>query len=346
MAEASPQGRVKVSILGASGYSGQELIRRLVDHAGAELVHVFAQSTAGIAVSELLPSLTGRTTLKFESFSIEAASGSEVAFVALPSGEALHVVPGLLERGITVIDLGGDFRLKDASLYERFYGRGHPFPELLDRSVYGLSEWNRQALAGASLVANPGCYPTSVLIPLLPLLKEKLIDGRSISVSSMSGVSGAGRSAAMDLSFAEVNESVRAYKVGAHQHQPEMQAYARAFGGTETRLNFVAHLLPITRGIYSTLFARLSNGVDLSTISSTFNHYYGKEPFVRLLEKRAPEIAHVRGSNRIDIGFSVDPSTGQVALLAAIDNLVKGASGQAIQNFNIRYGFKETEGLA
>ncbi|MBE0555645.1 MAG: N-acetyl-gamma-glutamyl-phosphate reductase, partial [Proteobacteria bacterium] len=245
-----------------------------------------------------------------------------------------------------VIDLGGDFRLKDTSLYERYYGRPHPVPELLQRAVYGLSEWNRKAVSEAALVANPGCYPTSVLLPVLPLLKEGIIDGEGISISSMSGVSGAGRSATVELSFAEVNETVRAYKVGVHQHEPEMQTYCRAFGGIETKVNFVAHLLPINRGIYSTMFAHLKENKDLSTIASTFDRYYGKEPFIRILESRPPEIAHVRGNTRIDIGFTVDENSREVIILSAIDNLVKGAAGQAIQNFNIRYGFNETEGLA
>jgi len=263
----------------------------------------------------------------------------------LPSGEALGVVPQLLDKDITVIDLGGDFRLKDASLYERYYGRRHPMPELLERAVYGLTEWNRAAIAGADLIANPGCYPTSVLLPLLPLLKEAIIDAQGISVSSMSGVSGAGRSAVIELAFAEVNESVKAYKVGVHQHLPEMNTYCTTFSGVPTTLNFVAHLLPMTRGIYSTMFARLRRELDAAALAETFRRYYKGEPFVRCLDGRAPEIKHVRETNRVDIGFTIDDATQQVILLAAIDNLVKGASGQAIQNFNVRYGFAETEGL-
>jgi N-acetyl-gamma-glutamyl-phosphate reductase len=338
--------RKKVSVLGASGYSGQELLRRLIDHPGAELVHAFAHTAAGNSLSDLLPSLRGRTSLALEEFSVEAAAESEAAFVALPSGEALRVVPQLLEKGLTVIDLGGDFRLKDGSSYERYYGRQHPFPALLESAVYGLSEWNRKALANASLIANPGCYPTSVLLAVLPLLTEHLIEGGSISVSSMSGVSGAGRSATLELSFAEVNESVRAYKVGVHQHQPEIQTYCQNFSGTPARVNFVAHLLPITRGIYSTIFAQVNQNVDLPRIASTFERSYGTEPFVRICGSKPPEIGQVRGTNRIDIGFVLDSGTGQVTILSAIDNLVKGAAGQAIQNFNIRYGFNETEGLA
>jgi len=346
MRKNTPPERVRVSILGASGYSGQELLSRLTGHPGAEIVHAFAQASAGTRVDDLIPSLKGRTELVLEPFSIESAAQCDAAFVALPSGEALEAVPRLLEKDVTVIDLGGDFRLKDASVYERYYGRRHPAPELLERAVYGLTEWNRRAIAGADLIANPGCYPTSVLLPLLPLLKEAIIDAESISVSSMSGVSGAGRSATLELAFAEVNESVRAYKVGVHQHLPEMSAYCRAFSGVPTTLNFVAHLLPITRGIYSTMFARLKREHDVSALAATFERYYGNEPFVRLLDGRVPEIKHVRNTNRVDIGFTVDLATQQVTVLAAIDNLVKGASGQAIQNFNVRYGFSESEGLA
>lgn len=345
MVTKTPDKRIKVSILGASGYSGQELLGRLAVHGGAEVVHAFGQASAGTRLDELMPSLKGQTELVLEPFSIEAAAEGQVAFIALPSGEALAVVPRLLERNVTVIDLGGDFRLKDPSLYERYYGRRHPAPELLEGAVYGLTEWNRAAIAKAELIANPGCYPTSVLLPLLPLLKEAIIDSESISVSSMSGVSGAGRSAAPDLAFAEVNESVKAYKVGMHQHLPEMNTYCRAFAGVATQLNFVPHLLPITRGIYSTMFARLTRAQDPAALTATFQQYYGNEPFVRLRDGRAPEIKHVRNTNRIDIGFTIDLATKQVTLLAAIDNLVKGASGQAIQNFNVRYGFPETEGL-
>lgn len=340
-----PQKQVAVTVLGASGYSGQELLGRLAGHAGARVMHAFAQASVGTRVDELMPSLKGRSELVFEPFSVEAAAECEAAFVALPSGEALSAVPQLLERGVTVIDLGGDFRLKDASLYEQYYGRRHPRPELLERAVYGLTEWNRAAIAQADLIANPGCYPTSVLLPLLPLLKERIIDAQGISVSSMSGVSGAGRSAMLELAFAEVNESVRAYKVGVHQHLPEMNAYCTAFSGTPTTLNFVAHLLPITRGIYSTIFAGLRRDLDTAALAATFKQYYDGEPFVRCLDGHAPEIKHVRDTNRADIGFTVDALTQQVTLLATIDNLVKGASGQAIQNFNVRYGFAETEGL-
>jgi N-acetyl-gamma-glutamyl-phosphate reductase len=344
MTKSSPEP-LPVCILGASGYSGQELLRRLIGHPGVRLIHAFAQTNAGLPVTELVPSLHGRTTLRFEPFSLEAAAEGRMAFVALPSGEALHIVPQLLDRGVMVIDLGGDFRLQDPILYQKAYGRKHPAPELLDRSVYGLSEWNRQSIAGASLIANPGCYPTSVLLPVLPLLKEGIIDSTAVHISSMSGVSGAGRTGHVELSFAEVNESVRAYKVGVHQHQPEMEAFCRTFAGTDARLNFVAHLLPLTRGIYSTMFAGLQPNADFSTIRSIYERYYGNEPFVRILDGKAPEIAEVRGSNRIDIGFTINSNTGGVTLLAAIDNLVKGAAGQAIQNFNIRYGFTETEGL-
>ncbi len=338
-------GAVAVTVVGASGYSGQELLRRLAVHPGVELVHAFAQSTVGVPVAELLPSLAGRTRLAFEPYSLNAAREARVAFVALPSGEALSIVPELLDQGMVVIDLGGDFRLKDSALYAQAYGRQHPLPGLLAHAVYGLSEWNRKSIAGASLIANPGCYPTSVLLPVLPLLKENVLDSTALNVSSMSGVSGAGRSAALELSFAEVNESVRAYKVGVHQHRPEMETFCQVFAGATTKLNFVAHLLPITRGIYSTIFATLRSGVELSRVRSIYETYYGREPFIRFLDGKPPELARVRESNRTDISAFTDTSTGGLTILSAIDNLVKGAAGQAIQNFNIRFGFNETEGL-
>jgi N-acetyl-gamma-glutamyl-phosphate reductase len=335
----------RVSIIGASGYSGAELLKILTRHGHATVEKVFANTSVGKRVSELYPGLASRIDLVYEEYSADAVSSSDVVFVALPSGEAMHLVPELVESGKKVIDLGGDFRLRDATLYEKFYNHRHTATDLLQRSVFGLPEWNRSDIRSATLVANPGCYPTSAILPLAPMLKEGLIERGGIAISSLSGVSGAGRSASVDLSFAEVNESVKAYKVCVHQHIPEIHAALQAITGDRVTSTFVPHLLPITRGIYTTIYAPLARNVTQAEVHSVFRKYYAREPFVRVSGTAIPEIKHVNYTNFIDIGFRLYPEDNQLILFSAIDNLVKGAAGQAVQNMNLMMGFDETEGL-
>jgi N-acetyl-gamma-glutamyl-phosphate reductase len=336
---------ISVSVIGASGYSGLELLKTLFRHPGIIVDRIFANSSAGKRLTEVAPAFTKTTDLVLESYTADKVAQSDLIFIALPSGEAMNLVPGILAAGKRVIDLGGDFRLQDISLYERYYKRAHTASAALKQAVYGLPEWNYTQIQSASLIANPGCYPTSAIVPLVPLLKEGLIEPRGIAVSSLSGVSGAGRSASTDMSFGEVNESVRAYKVTTHQHIPEIKTALNSLAATTVGLSFVPHLLPITRGIYTSSYATLKQTVDEQAILAVYEKYYAAAPFVRFSATAIPEIKNVASTNYIDIGFRINQEDGQVVVLSTIDNLVKGAAGQAVQNMNIMYGMNETEGL-
>jgi N-acetyl-gamma-glutamyl-phosphate reductase len=336
---------VTVSVVGASGYSGAELVQILLRHRGIRLHKLFANSSAGKSFAELYPRLRKEADIVLETYSPEAACQSDCVFLALPSGEAMHLVPELLARGKKIIDLGGDFRLKDAVRYERFYTHAHAAAELLPQAVYGLSELNRAAIQHATLLANPGCYPTSIILPLVPLLRSEIISPERITITSMSGVSGAGRHASIDLHFCEVNESVKAYKVGEHQHLPEIEQALFDFSGKAVSISFVPHLIPITRGIYTTIHATLLKDVSASDIEQVYANFYAHEPFVRYSATLVPHLKGVVHTNFIDIGFRIRKETRQLIVLSAIDNLLKGAAGQAVQNFNLMFGFEETEGL-
>jgi N-acetyl-gamma-glutamyl-phosphate reductase len=338
-------GTIRASIVGASGYSGTELLKILLRHNFVKVNKLFANSSAGKRVKDVYPWFSGRTDATYELYSADAVQESELVFIALPSREAMNIVPGLLEQGKRVIDLGGDFRLKDPALYQKFYKHEHTAVNLLPQAVFGLPEWNRSAIKTASLIANPGCYPTSAILPLAPVLKEGIVQQHGITISSLSGVSGAGRSASVDLSFAEVNESVKAYKVGEHQHIPEIKTTLETITGAPVSMTFVPHLLPITRGIHTSIYAPLAKSVAQSDVLEAFRKYYGKEPFVRFSDTIIPEIKNVNYTNFIDIGFRIYNDNNQLIILSAIDNLVKGAAGQAVQNMNIMFGFNETEGL-
>lgn len=337
--------QINVSIIGASGYSGVELLKILGRHKHVSVGKLFANTSAGKRIDEVYPWFKGRIGTTLEQYSAEAACTSDVIFIALPSGEAMNIVPELLQRGKKVIDLGGDFRFKDSSLYEKFYKREHTARETVARAVFGLPEWYREQIKSATLLSNPGCYATSAIIPLAPVLKEGIVEEKGITISSLSGVSGAGRSSTTELSFVEVNESVKAYKVGVHQHTPEIKTTLEAITGKNIALTFVPHLLPITRGIYTSIFAPLKKQTTQTEILAAYQKYYAGEPFVRFSDTAIPEIKQVNYTNYIDIGFRVDPDNNQVIILSVIDNLVKGAAGQAVQNMNLMFGFDETEGL-
>jgi N-acetyl-gamma-glutamyl-phosphate reductase len=336
---------ISVSVVGASGYSGIELLKILVRHPGVRIDRVFANSSAGKYLAEVAPFFNKSIDRELELYSVDKIEQSDLIFIALPSGEAMNLVPAMLSAGKRVIDLGGDFRLQDISLYERYYKRTHSAGAALKHAVYGLPEWNLSQIKSASLVANPGCYPTSAILPLAPLLKEGIIDSNGIVVSSLSGVSGAGRSSSLEMSFAEVNESVRAYKVGTHQHIPEIKTTLELLSNMHVRLTFVPHLLPITRGIYTSTFAMLKKPVTEQTILAAYEKYYSAAPFVRYSTTAIPEIKNVAHTNFIDIGFRINQEEGQLVVLSTIDNLIKGAAGQAVQNMNIMFGIHETEGL-
>lgn len=336
---------IKASIIGASGYSGAELVKILLRHKEVKIEKLFANASVGKQIDAVYPWLNKRIDTTLETYSAEAASASDVVFIALPSGEAMNMVPELFECGKKIIDLGGDFRLQESALYEKFYKHDHKAKHILPQAVYGLPEWNRDQIKSASIIANPGCYATSAILTVAPVLKEGLIDEHGIAISALSGVSGAGRSMNIELSFTEVNESVRAYKVGVHQHTPEINSTLTAITGKHVSVTFVPHLLPITRGIYTSIYAPLKKNVTTQEVSVTFKKYYFNMPFVRYSDSAVPEIKNVNYTNYIDIGFHVYPENNQLILFSTIDNLIKGAAGQAVQNMNIMFGYNESEGL-
>jgi N-acetyl-gamma-glutamyl-phosphate reductase len=340
----------KVAVVGASGYSGEELVRLLIRHPHAELVALTSRQVAGQAMAQVFPRFAGMryAGLPFISSEVGAivASGAEVAFLALPHGVAHEFAGPLLDAGLRVIDLSADFRIKDPAVYAEFYGENHHAPALARESVYGLVELYRQQIAAARLVASPGCYPTSILIPLIPLLREGLLDVSTLHVCSMSGVSGAGRNAKVEFLYAECNESVRAYGVPKHRHLAEIEQELSLAAGSPVRISFTPHLTPVTRGILTTIYGALAPGAEAAAVEACLRRAYQDAPFVRLLEGSSlPDTKNVTHTNFVDVAWRFDARTGRVVLLSAEDNLVKGAAGQAVQSLNILCGWPETEGL-
>lgn len=342
--------QVKVAVVGASGYSGEELVRLLLSHPKVELVAVTSRQLAGQPIGTVFPKLAGlpHSDLTFISSEVTeiVKSGANAAFLALPHGLAHEFAAPLLRAGLLVIDLSADFRIKDPEVYSDFYGTPHPEPELARESVYGLAEIYRNRLRTARLVACPGCYPTSILLPLIPLLRAGLLVLDSIQVCSMSGVSGAGRNAKVEYLYAECNENVRAYGVPKHRHLAEIEQELSAAVGETVRISFTPHLIPVTRGIHTTINARPTEGVNSAVIQSTMEEAYSGSRFVRLLSGATlPETRFVTGTNFIDIAWRLDPRTGRLSLFSAEDNLLKGASGQAVQCLNVIHGWSEETGL-
>jgi N-acetyl-gamma-glutamyl-phosphate reductase len=335
---------INATIIGASGYSGAELVRLLARRDDVHLQKLVAHSSAGKRFADIYPAYAGTVDATLDALDLQEFEPVDVAFIALPSGEAMKIVPQLLLSAKRVIDLGGDFRFSSPELYEQFYKHKHTAPGYLSEAVYGLPELNKSGIASARLVANPGCYPTSAILALLPALKYGIVSSKGIVINSLSGVSGAGRSASEELSFSEVNENIRAYKVGAHQHIPEIQSVLEHATGKEVSLSFVPHLVPITRGIYTTVHANLETSIDEKEVTALYQEFYRDAPFVRIKEQ-VPQIKNVVHSNYCDIGFAVERMTNQLIIMSVIDNLVKGAAGQAVQNFNIMFGLPEGRGL-
>ncbi|HEY8900993.1 MAG TPA: N-acetyl-gamma-glutamyl-phosphate reductase [Chthoniobacterales bacterium] len=340
---------VNVAIVGANGYSGEELCTLLSRHPGIRIVAVSSRTHAGRPVTDVLPRLAGSPAfagLSFCDSKIDAllASGAEYFFLALPHGLATEFALPLVEAGKRVIDLSADFRLRDAGVYEEFYGDAHPAPGSLAGAVYGLPELHRQEIRTAKLVASAGCYPTSILLPLVPLLRAGLIAREDIVVSSASGVSGAGRKADVTLLYAECNESLRAYGLPKHRHLSEIEQELSLAAGAPIVITFVPHLAPMTRGIHTTTFVRLAPGVKPDQIAEALSEAYANEPFVRVRES-LPDTKNVTGTNFCDIAVRFDDRAKRLILLSAEDNLVKGAAGQAVQNFNLMAGFDEATAL-
>lgn len=347
----------RVAIVGASGYSGEELINLLLRHSGIELVAVTSRQYEGKTIAEVHPRFGNfpvARKLKFTNPQPESlAEQAEVIFLALPHGVAASYAIPLVKSGRKVIDLSADFRLKSPEVYKEFYGHDHPAPDLLKISVYGLPEIYRDQIRKAALIASPGCYPTSILLPLIPLLRKKVIDPFHIIVNSLSGVSGAGRKAEVDYLFCECNESLRAYGIPKHRHLSEIEEQLSFAAGTKVVVQFTPHLVPVNRGILTTICLTPSDAFRNSTvelinseIEKTYSEFYSSSIFIRVLGNNLPDTKHVTGTNVIEFGWRVDARTKRIILVSAIDNLVKGAGGQAVQSMNIIFGFEETQGLS
>lgn len=335
---------IKVAVVGGTGYTGVELLRLLASHPEVSLQVITSRSESGIRVSDMFPNLRGHVDICFSEPDIAILGKCDLVFFATPNGVAMKMVPELLSLGVKVIDLAADFRLKSATLWEKWYGEPHACPEILEKAVYGLPEMHREAIKGADIVANPGCYPTSVQLGYAPLIKNDLIDVSTLIADCKSGVSGAGRKQSVAFLQAESSESVKAYAVSGHRHNPEITQGLQELTESSVNLVFVPHLMPMIRGIHSTLYATLlKTDVELQEL---YEKYYENEPFVDVMPAGShPETRSVKGSNMCRIALSRPNNGNTVIILSVIDNLLKGAAGQAIQNMNIMFGLSESQGL-
>ncbi|MFO7952081.1 MAG: N-acetyl-gamma-glutamyl-phosphate reductase [Bacillota bacterium] len=338
---------VEVAVLGATGYTGVELVRLLNSHPGAKTVFLSSESYAGKKISEVHPQFNQQVDLLLEPMQVDKIPGSvEVVFCALPHGKSAETAAALLKKGFKVIDLSADFRLRKAELYQEWYKLDHPQKSLLKEAVYGLPELYRSEIAGAKLVANPGCYPTSVILALAPLLNNDPAYAHSLIIDAKSGVSGAGREPKQPFHFPECSENFKAYRIAAHQHTPEIEQELGLLAGEAVKLTFTPHLVPMIRGILSTIYSGVNQSTLEPELTGLYSDYYDQCPFVRVLKPPAlPETRLVRGSNYCDLALRVDQRTGRLIIISAIDNLVKGAAGQAVQNMNIMFNLEEELGL-
>ncbi len=340
----------KVAVIGASGYAGEELVRLLLQHPLVELTAVTSRQYAGRTLAEIYPRFAHLPKAQKLTFSeLDAANvrkASDIVFLALPHGVSAETAVDFVRLGTKIIDLSADFRLRDEQVYSEFYGKKHAAPELLKDAVYGLPELYRERIKNGSLIACPGCYPTSILLPLAPLLGAQAIDPARIIVASLSGVTGAGRKTEAEYLFAECNDSLRPYGVPKHRHLSEIEQEIAAITGERVAVQFTPHLVPVNRGIVSTIFTDLTGKADAAVVEKIFQKPYGSEPFVRLLgEKALPDTRNVVATNFIDLAWRIDPRTNRLILMSAIDTLTKGTSGQAVQCMNLMCGYEETAGL-
>lgn len=340
------QKPIKVSIVGATGYTGAELLRLLVGHPEVEVVSVAGRSTAGKPLAEVLPSFQGVVDLEVEPVDVaKIAKNSDVAFCALPHAASAEIVDQLRTAGLQVFDLSADFRFNDLDTYAKWYGM-HPAPARLAEATYGLVELHREAIRKADLVAVPGCYPTAAILALAPLLKNGLIETDGIVIDAKSGVSGAGRALTSSTHLPESAEGVRAYKVGSHRHAPEIEQELTRAAQSPVEVTFVPHLVPMSRGILATSYVRPKGGTTVEACTKAAQELYADSPSVVVLEGNAhPDTLWVRGSNRAHLAYQQGSSSGTIVAMSTIDNLVKGAAGQAVQAFNVRFGFPEGQGL-
>ncbi|WP_421869010.1 N-acetyl-gamma-glutamyl-phosphate reductase [Motiliproteus sp.] len=335
---------IKVGIVGGTGYTGVELLRLLVRHPQVELSVITSRSEAGKGVSELYPNLRGHVDLAFAEPDLESLSQCDLVFFATPNGIAMQQAEALLERGVRVIDLAADFRIKDLDVWSKWYGMEHACPALVEEAVYGLPEVYREQIRGARLVANPGCYPTATQLGFLPLLEQGLINRRRLVADCKSGVSGAGRGASVPMLMCEASESFKAYGVAGHRHLPEIKQGLAEAAGFPVGLTFVPHLTPMIRGIHATLYGVLKDPSD--NLQQIYEERYADEPFVDVMPAGSlPETRSVKGANHCRIAVYRPQDDDTVVVLSVIDNLVKGAAGQAVQNMNIMFGLEETAGL-
>jgi N-acetyl-gamma-glutamyl-phosphate reductase len=336
---------IKVGIIGGTGYTGVELLRLLAVHPGVELAVITSRSEAGRPVADLFPNLRGHIDLAFSAPDEATLGRCDLVFSATPNGVAMTHARSLLNAGARIIDLAADFRIRERGVWEHWYGMTHACPELLEEAVYGLPEVNRAAIRGAHLVANPGCYPTAVQLGFIPLLADGLVEAGTLIADAKSGVSGAGRGASVGTLYSEVADSMKAYKVEGHRHLPEIQQGLERVAGATVGLTFVPHLTPMVRGIHATLYGRLLLGdVDLQRL---YEEHYRSEPFVDVMPAGShPETRSVRSSNTCRIAVHRPGDGDTVVVLSVIDNLVKGAAGQAVQNMNLMFGLDEVTGLS
>lgn len=338
---------IKAGIIGSTGYAGQELVRLLLQHKEAEIVWYGSRSYIDKRYSSVFGNMTKLVDAKcLDDNMEELAKQADVVFTATPQGLCASLVNEDVLSKTKIIDLSADFRIKDVKTYEEWYGIEHKSPQFIEEAVYGLCEINREEIKKARLIANPGCYPTCSTLSIYPLAKEGLIDMSTLIIDAKSGTSGAGRGAKVNNLYCEVNESIKAYGVATHRHTPEIEEQLSYASGEDVKLNFTPHLVPMNRGILITAYATLKKDVSYEEVKAVYDKYYEKESFVRVLDKDVcPETRWVEGSNFVDVNFKIDKRTNRIIMMGAMDNLVKGAAGQAVQNMNLLFGLDEQEGL-
>lgn len=338
---------LKIGIIGATGYAGGELVRLLLGHKEAEIVWYGSRSYVDQKYASIYQNMFQIVENTCLDDNMEAmAEQVDVIFTATPQGLCASLVNEDILNKVKIVDLSADFRIKDVKVYEKWYGIEHKSPQYIQEAVYGLCEVNREAVKKARLVANPGCYPTCSFLSVYPLVKEGLIDPNTLIIDAKSGTSGAGRGAKVDNLFCEVNENIKAYGVAGHRHTPEIEEQLSRAAKEPVLINFTPHLVPMQRGILVTAYASLKREISYEEVKAVYDRYYNKETFVRVLEKDVcPQTRWVEGSNFVDVNFKIDPRTRRIVMMGAMDNLVKGAAGQAVQNMNLMFGIEETEGL-